>query len=131
MRELMKSVDDIIQNDPLLSIIRESITENKIQFFSLLERSGGLGVPIFSEKAKNDFSNTAYIPAPLVTLIVMQEERLPNNESLSERIATIKQNNSNQLREKEYKESEKVNESVLLPDIKRAVLQTKEKNTSS
>ena len=61
----------------------------------------------------------------------MQEERLPNNESLSERIATIKQNNSNQLREKEYKESEKVNESVLLPDIKRAVLQTKEKNTSS
>ena len=49
-----------------------------------------------------------------------------NNGIVSERIATIKRNNSNQL-------SEKVNriESELLPDMKRAVLQTKEKGASS
>ena len=58
--------------------------------------------------------------------MVTQEETLPNNEIVSERIATVKRNNSNQL-------SEKVNrpESKLLPDMKRAVLQTKEKGASS
>ena len=89
-------------------------------------RSGGLGIPVFSEKAENDFDNSVYITAPLVALIVTQEEKLPNNEIVSEQIATIKRNTSNQL-------SEKVNriESELLPDTKRAVLQTKEKGASS
>ena len=45
-----------------------------------------------------------------------------NNEIVSEQMLTIKRNNSNQL-------SEKVNriESKLLPDMKRAVMQIKEK----
>ena len=55
-----------------------------------------------------------------------QENTLPDNETVSDRIATIKRNKSNQL-------SENINriESKLLSDMKRAVLQTKEKDASS
>ena len=57
-------------------------------------RSKGLGIPVFTEKDKNDFDDSVYIIAPLVALIVPKEETLPNNEIVSERIAAIKRNNS-------------------------------------
>ena len=97
MSELMKPVDEIIQNDLLPTIIGESITENERQLYLLPARSGGLGIPVFflfffffSEKAENDFDNSVYITTPLVALIVTQEETSPINEIVSERIATIK-----------------------------------------
>ena len=63
-----------------------------------------------------------YNIAPLVALIVTQEETLPNSEIIIEQVSTVKQNNSNQLRKK-------VNgiDSELLPSMKRVVLKTKEK----
>ena len=100
-------------NDLLPSIIRESITDNKRQLYSLPARSRGVGIPVFSEKAENDFDNSVYITA------TKQDETLPNNKIVSKQIAKIKQNNSNLL-------SEKVNrtESELLADMKRTTLQT-------
>ena len=65
----------------------------------------------------NDFDNS------VVKLDkIFSWETLLNNEIVSEQMLTIKRNNSNQL-------SEKVNriESKLLPDMKRAVMQIKEK----
>ena len=100
MSELMKRDNEIIQNDLVPSIIGESITENEKQLYSLPATSGGLGISIFSEKAENDFDNSVYITASIIALKVTQEETLPNNEIVSERIATIKQNNSNHLTEK-------------------------------
>ena len=100
MSELMKPVDEIIQIDLLPLIIGKSITENERQLYSLPARSGGLDISVFSEKVKNDFGNSVYITAPLVALIVTQEETLPNNAIVSKQIATIKRNNSNQLSEK-------------------------------
>ena len=99
MSAFMKPVDKVIQNDLIPQIIRESITENERQFYSLTARLIGLGIRVFSEKAENDFDNSAYIRAPLVALIVAQEETFPNKEILSQRILAIKRNNSNQLSE--------------------------------
>ena len=85
MRELLKPVDKIIQNDLVPSIIGESITENDLlQIYSLSARSGGLGISVFSEKAKNDFDSSVYITAPLAALIVMQEKVFSNNEVVRE-----------------------------------------------
>ena len=100
MSELMKRDNEIIQNDLVPSIIGESITQKEKQLYSLPATSGGLGISIFSEKAENDFDNSVYITASIIALKVTQEETLPNNEIVSERIATIKQNNSNHLTEK-------------------------------
>ena len=58
MSEFMKPFDKVIQNDLIPSIIRKSITENERQFYSLPARSVGLGIPVFSEKAKNDLDNS-------------------------------------------------------------------------
>ena len=117
MSELMKRVGEIIQNNLLPSITGESITENERQFYSLPARSGGLGISVFSEKTENDFDNSVYIAASLVALIVTQEKTMPNSKMVSERIATIKRNNSNQLNEKVNRVKCK-----LLPDMKRAML---------
>ena len=54
----MKPVDEIIQNELLPSITGESITENEKQHYSLPGRSGGVGIPVFSKKAENDFDNS-------------------------------------------------------------------------
>ena len=48
----MKPSDKVIQNDLIPSIIRESITENERQFYSLPVRSRGIGIPVFSKKPK-------------------------------------------------------------------------------
>ena len=53
MRELLKPVDKIIQNDLVPSIIGESITENDLlQIYSLPARSGGLGISVFFGKSQ-------------------------------------------------------------------------------
>ena len=110
----MKPVEEIIQNDLLPSITGESVAENERQLYSFPARSRGLGIPVFSEKAENDFDNSVYITVPLVALIIItQDKTLPKNKIVIERIETIKQNNSNQI-------SEKINrtEIELLPDMK-------------
>ena len=55
---VMKPVDEIIQNELLPSITGESINDNEKQYYSLPGRSGGVGIPVFSEKAENDFDNS-------------------------------------------------------------------------
>ena len=55
---VMKPVDEIIQNELLPSITGESINENEKQHYSLPGRSGGVGIPVFSEKAENDLDNS-------------------------------------------------------------------------
>ena len=77
MNELMKPVDEIIKYELLQSIIGESITDKEKELYSLPTRLGGLGIPSFTEKAENDFENSLHITAPLVALIVTQEESLP------------------------------------------------------
>ena len=67
----------------------ENQLPNERRFYSLTARLEGLGIS--AEKAENDFDNSIHITAPFLALTVMQEETLPNNEIVSERIATIKQ----------------------------------------
>ena len=85
-----------------------------------------MGVSSFTEKAENDFENSFHITAPLVALIVTQEESLPDDCNIKQRIISTKQN-------KEKLLVQKVNkiESELEPDMRRTVLQAKEKDLSS
>ena len=61
MYELMKSVDEVIKNELLPSIIRVSIGDKEKELYSLQTRLGGLGIPLFREKAKNDFENSLVV----------------------------------------------------------------------
>ena len=61
MYELMKSVDEVIKNELLPLIIRASIADKEKELYSLPTRLGGLGIPLFGEKVKNDLKNSLLV----------------------------------------------------------------------
>ena len=83
-------------------------------------------IPSFAEKAENDFENSLHITAPLVALIVTQEEALPDDCNIKQQINSTKQNKEKLLIEKGNKI-----ESGQEPDMRRTVLQVKEKGAFS
>ena len=85
-----------------------------------------MGIPSFAEKAEIDFKNSLHITTPLVALIVTQDESLPDDCNIKQRINSTKQNKQKLLIEKGNKI-----ESELEPDMRRAVLQAKEQGASS
>ena len=100
MNELTKPVDKITKNELLPLIVRESITDKEKELYSLPARLCGLGIPSFAEKGENDFRNSLHITAPLVALIVMQEESLPDDCNVKQQINSTIQNKEKLLIEK-------------------------------
>ena len=97
----------------------------KKELYSFPARSGGLGIPLFSEKTCNEIENSLTITAPLVALIT-QGTSLPNAAEIKEATKIIAQRKTEQLINKLSKI-----EANLDPDIKRAVTEAKEKGASS
>ena len=81
-----------------------------------------MGIPSFAEKAENDFENSLHITAPLVALIVTQEESLPDDCNVKQRINSTKQNKEKLL----IKKGNKI-DSELEPAMRRAVCKPKKK----
>ena len=97
----------------------------KKELYSFPARSGGLGIPLFSEKTCNEIENSLTITAPLVALIT-QGTSLPNAAEIKEATKIIAQRKTEQLINKLSKI-----EANLDPDTKRAVTEAKEKGASS
>ena len=56
MEKLWLPLDEKIDNTFLPSVLNETITEKEREVYSLPVRLGGLGIPIISEKAKNELA---------------------------------------------------------------------------
>ena len=117
----LKLVDEIVRNFLLPAIIGK---ERKL--YSLSVRSGGLGIPLFSEKTCNELKNWLTIAALLVALIITHGTSLPNSDEIKEATKATTQRTTEQFTNK----SSKI-EANLNPDTKRAVIQAKEKSASS
>ena len=126
MNDLMKPVDEIVQNFLIPAIIVEAISEKEKELYSLLVRSGGLDIPLFSEKTCNEIENSLTITAPLVALIIAQGTSLTNAAEVKEATKIITQRKIEQLTNKSSK-----TEANLDPDTKRKVTQAKEMGVSS
>ena len=61
----------------------------KKELYSFPARSGGLGIPLFSEKTCNEIENSLTITAPLVALIT-QGTSLPNAAEIKKSYSTKK-----------------------------------------
>ena len=122
----MKPVDEKVQNFLLPAIIGETISEKEREVYSLPVRSGGLGIPLFSEKTCNELENSLTITAPLVTLTIIQDTSLTNAAEIKEATNIITQRKTRQLTNK----SSKI-EANLDHDTKKAGIQAKEKGASS
>ena len=55
------------------------VSDNERSLLQLLERLGGLGMPILLEVASEHFESSKKITAPLVTLMILQGDALPDD----------------------------------------------------
>ena len=70
MNNLMKPVDQIVQNFLLPAIIGETIPERERELYSLPVRLGCLVIPVFNEKTCNELKNSLIATEHLVALII-------------------------------------------------------------
>ena len=75
----MKLLDDVISNNSLPTLLDSIVTDNERSPFQLPVGLGGLGIPILSEIAKEHFESSKKITAPLVTIMILQGDTLPDN----------------------------------------------------
>ena len=77
--ERLKPLDNIISNNFLPTLLDSIVTVNERTLFQLPVRLGGLGVPILSEVAREHFESLKKITAPLVTIMILQVDTLPDD----------------------------------------------------
>ena len=63
----------------LSSLLDSIVTDNERLLFQLLVQLGGLRMPILSEVASEHFESSKKITAPLVTIIILQGDTLPDD----------------------------------------------------
>ena len=63
----------------LSSLLDSIVTDNERLLFQLLVQLGGLRMPILSEVASEYFESSKKITAPLVTIIILQGDTLPDD----------------------------------------------------
>ena len=80
MDKYMKPLDDIITEKLLPTIFGSSITEVERELFSLPIRDGGMGISVLTEEAKNEFTASTTINAPLVAIMILQGFELPDED---------------------------------------------------
>ena len=76
--EHLKPLDDI-NNNFLPTLLDSIVTDNERSLFQLPVRLGGLGIPILSEIAREHFESSKKITAPLVTIMILQGDTLPDD----------------------------------------------------
>ena len=64
MNDLMKTLDEIVQYFLLPATIGETISGKERELYSLPVRSGGLGIPLFSDMTCNELVNSLTTTAP-------------------------------------------------------------------
>ena len=102
MSEFLKPLDDAIDNKLLPAIIGSTnISEVDRNMYSLPIKSGGLGIPIFQDKADQNHSTSIQITAPLAAIMVLQGNNLPNPEEEAKVKAEVRRSNSNLQKQRE------------------------------
>ena len=126
MKVYLKSLDYMINNVFLPALIEEVITEQDRKLYSLPVSRGGLGIPLLSNIAEQHLYSSKQITAPLVTIMVLQGNELPNVQEVNKLKRKVSSRNDSNLKEKcNAVEHE-------LPDnIKKAVNDIKQKGSGS
>ena len=120
----MKSVSEIVQNLLLPATTGETISKKEKKLYLLSIRSGGLGIPLVSEKIFHKIKASLTMAAPLVTLIINQGTSSPNASEIKETNRIITERKTGQLTNKVSKV-----EVNLDPDTKRTLTQTINRTT--
>jgi hypothetical protein len=102
------------------------LTQAERELFSLPIKLGGLGIPIFEEKACIDYETSQKIIAPLATIMILQGSNLPDETDIVKIKSEIAKMQTENLKNK----SERI-EKNLPTDTTRTIQQAKEKGASN
>ena len=126
MSQFMQPLDNLINEKFIPTLLDSSITQTECDLFSLPVRLGGLGIPIFTEKATSDYINSKMLTAPLTAIIVLQGYDLPDENSVKCIRADVTKSQSASLTSKTSLIEQNIDSSTL-----RAVKQAPEKGAGS
>ena len=126
MEEHLTPLDKVINDNFLPALFGSRISSVERDLFSLPIRAGGLGIPKFAEKASQEYSTSRTITAPLVAIMTMQGNTLPNEDT----IRGIKKQATKTKADRLETKSEEM-QSILPENLQRAVLQVKEKGSTN
>ena len=124
--EHLKPLDDIISNKFVPTLLDSIVTDNERSLFQLPVRLGGLGIPILSEIAREHFESSKKITAPLVTIMILQGDTLPDDSY----VKTLKLEEKTK-REEKLKVKAAAIEQFLSPTELRAVSDAKDPDASN
>ena len=124
--EHLKPLDDVISNNFLPTFVDSIVTDNERSLFQLPVRLGGLGIPILSEIAREHFESSKKITAPLVTIMILQGDTLPDDSY----VKTLKLEGKTK-REEKLKIKAATIEQFLSPAELRAVSDAKDSGASN
>ena len=77
--EHLKPLDDIISNTFLPTLLDSIVTDSERSLFQLPVQLDGLGMPILLEIVSEHFESSKKITAPLVTIMILQGDTLPDD----------------------------------------------------
>ena len=83
MEEHLTPLDKVINDNFLPALFGSRVSSVERDLFSLPIRAG-LGIPKFAEKASQEYSTSRTITAPLVAIMTMQGNTLPNEDTIRE-----------------------------------------------
>ena len=78
MEEYLKPLDDAINLRLIPALVGSNISNEERALFSLPIRDGGMGIPILTEAAPNEFLSSTTVNAPLAAIIALQGTDLPD-----------------------------------------------------
>ena len=127
MGDLLQPLDEAIENHLLPAIMgTNNITQPERNLYSLPIRLGGLGIPILTDIAEQEFSTSVQITAPLAAIMILQGTNLPDPDEVNKTALEVKK-----LRDNIEKQKEEIVISTLSQGTTKAVEQAKEKGASS
>ena len=90
MAEPLKKLDKVILEEFLPCVLgKQTISESERNLYSLPLRHGGLAVPIFSDEATREFDTSVHVTGPLVTIMALQGNDLPDRNEVSRMKAAL------------------------------------------
>ena len=80
MEDYLKPLDTTISNILLPAIFGTTISTQQRELYALPIKNGGLGFANLTEKASREYEASRVVNAPLVAIMMLQGNTLPNNE---------------------------------------------------
>ena len=91
MEQYLQPLDEVISNLFLPALFGSTVTEQEKQLFALPIKNGGLAIENLAAKAANEYGISRKVNAPLIAIICMQSDDLPNVEENKNMVSGINQ----------------------------------------